>query len=161
MTDNYTDLTPIVIIILPIIGAGFGYFIKHLIEKKKELLSKVNNERRQHYQMFIDIVIDIFSKSKTSKTFSQDTTLIKLFEFQKKFMLYASPKVIISFSDHMQYLYKIESKKIEGNPTKQFKLMTKIIKEMRSDLGLKNFGLGKDGELLIRSLLNDFDKYFK
>ena len=30
--------------------------------------------------------------------------------------------------------------------------------EMRKDIGLKNDGLGKNGEMLIRALINDYDK---
>ena len=35
--------------------------------------------------------------------------------------------------------------------------MTKIMAEMRKDLGLNNKGLGKNGEVLLRAILKDYD----
>jgi hypothetical protein len=39
--------------------------------------------------------------------------------------------------------------------------MTKIMAEMRKDLGLKNKGLGKNGEMLMRALIKDYDSIWK
>ena len=39
--------------------------------------------------------------------------------------------------------------------------MTKIMAEMRKDLGLKNNELGENGEMLMRALIKDYDKIIK
>ena len=44
---------------------------------------------------------------------------------------------------------------------KNLNFMTKIMLEMRKDLGLKNKGLGKNGEMLMRALITDYDKIIK
>jgi len=54
-------------IILPLLGAGVGFLIKHNIEKKKDLMSEVTKTRRELYQQFVDLIIDIFENTKTGK----------------------------------------------------------------------------------------------
>ena len=57
----------ILTIVLPLIGAGIGYFFKQGIEKKKDLLSEVTKERRQLYQQFVNLIVDLFAAIKTDK----------------------------------------------------------------------------------------------
>ncbi len=151
------DITiPLLTIIFPIIGGVIGYFIKASLDKKKDLISEVTKERRELYQKFIDLVIDIFKGTKTNH--NQDKQFVsKLYDFYKKYVLYASPEVINSFSDYFQYLYSSN----EENPLDHkihFKKLTKIMISMRSDLGLSNNNLGVNGEKLLRALLTDFDR---
>lgn len=145
-------------IILPILGAGIGYFIKHLIEKRKELLSEVCKERRELYQRFIDIIIEMLKRLK--KDVNDDLTNLKseLFDSQKKYMLYASPKVINRFSDYFQYIYSTKENTNNIDKKMHFSKLSSIIIAMRKDLGLKNTGLGKDGLKIMRASFPDFDK---
>jgi len=69
-----------------LIGAGVGYLIKQNIEKKKELLSDVHKERRELYQQFVNLIVDIFKQSKKNKNIGDDT-INKLYEFYKKYIL--------------------------------------------------------------------------
>ena len=39
-------------IVLPVLGAGIGYLIKSNVEKRRQLLEPVNQERRELYQQF-------------------------------------------------------------------------------------------------------------
>lgn len=144
---------------LPIVGAGVGYFIKDTIDRKKTLSSQITEERRTLYQQFVNLVIELFSQTKTGKKPPDNKFVNDLYAFYKKYILYASPGVINSFSDYFQYLYSINDKKEEkDNYRKHLGLLTKIMKEMRKDLGLKNHGLGRDGIRLLRAMLTEFDK---
>lgn len=152
--DTLRTLIPI---ILPIVGGVIGYWIKHLVDKKKELLSEISRERREHYQKFVDLIVDLFANTKTGKKMREDEWMKKLFEFYKKYILYASPGVINSFSDYFQYLYRQE-KPLDS--IAHITLLTKVMLEMRKDLGLNNKNLGKNGERLFRGLITDFDNTF-
>lgn len=151
----------LITILLPIIGGGIGFFIKHLIEKNKELSSQITKERRELYQQFVNLVIDIFSVSKTGKNQPDKLILVKLFDFYKKYILYASPSVINAFSDYFQFLYISNSEDKPMDNRIHFKKLSKIMVEMRKDLGLSNKSLGEDGEKLFRALLTDFDLIMK
>jgi len=144
---------------LPIIAGGLGYLWKSSIEKKRELLSEVNIERRAAYQIFVNMVIDIFADIKSNKGNDVNKSLKQLHEFYKKNVLFASPSVVISFSNYMQYIYTQEDKKKESKDYAlvQLKMLTVVMKDMRKDLGLSNKGLGDQGEILIRALITDFD----
>lgn len=148
-------------ITLPIIGGIVGYFIKHNIDKKRELLSEVTKERRELYQHFVNLIIDIFSGTKTGKNQPDTQLLLKLFEFYKKYVLYASPEVINYFSDYFQYLYSANGETNTLDHNIHFRKLSKIMKAMRADLGLSNKELGEDGERLFRALITDFDKLIK
>lgn len=154
-------LNTLLTISLPIIGAGIGFFIKHIIEKKKDLYSQVTIERRELYQHFVNLIIDLFSASKTGKSQPDRQVLNKLYEFYKKYVLYASPGVINAFSDYFQYLYLVNADDEKSDIIMHFRKLSKIMVEMRKDLGLSNKKLGTDGEKLFRALITDFDKYIK
>lgn len=143
---------------LPIIGAGVGYLIKHYVEKSKETANELTKQRREIYQQYVNLIIDLFAKEKIKKTRKEDNLLSELFEFYKKYVLFASPNVIKAFSDYFQFLYNENSNESDEKLKKSLEYMTKIMLEMRKDLGLKNNGLGKNGEMLIRALINDYDK---
>jgi len=147
-------------ILLTIIAGGLGYLVRYFVEKRKELLSEVNKERRELYQKFINLVVDLIKGSKNEKRI-QDKTITELFEFYKKYILYASPKVINRFSDYFQFLYSQKENRDSENTRIHFSKLTAIMIAMRSDLGLKNYNLGKDGVNIMRALLTDFDKIMK
>ncbi|MFR4026004.1 MAG: hypothetical protein ACLTZY_10295 [Alistipes indistinctus] len=74
-------------IVLPLLGGGAGYLIRHIIEKRKELQNEVTKERRELYQQFIDLVIDIFGSSKIGRENSEMDLIQKLYTFYKKYVL--------------------------------------------------------------------------
>src|SRR5690606_33778269 len=104
MEINQTVLT-IFTILLPLLGAGIGYLFKYNIEKKKELNNELTKQRREIYQKFVDLIINIFANTKLNKSNTNANFLKELFEFYKKYVLYASPNVIKAFSDYFQYVY--------------------------------------------------------
>ena len=151
-------LIPLLSISLPIFGAGIGFYLKHLIEKRKDLQSQVTSERRELYQQFVNLIIDIFSGVKTGKNQPDTKILNKLYEFYKKYILFASPEVINSFSDYFQYLYFTNTESGNMDYKIHFQKLSKIMIEMRKDLGLSNKALGINGERIFRALIIDFDK---
>ena len=155
---NTNLILTILTITLPLIGGAVGYFIKHYIDKKRELLSEVTRERRDLYQQFINLVIDLFSGVKTGEKQPDNELFTKLFDFYKKYVLYASPEVINYFSDYFQYLYSSDGETNTPDPKVHFRKLSRIMKAMRKDLGLSNKDLGKDGEKIFRALITDFDK---
>ncbi|HET8886062.1 MAG TPA: hypothetical protein VFM70_06890 [Salinimicrobium sp.] len=147
-------------IVLPLIGATIGYFIKYNIDKKRELTNEIARERREVYQKYVNLMIGLFADTKTSKGKSTDKLVKELYEFYKKYVLYASPRVIKAFSDYFQLMYhQDENNKIDTK--KNLTHMTNIMAEMRKDLGLKNNKLGKNGEVLMRAILKDYDQMFQ
>lgn len=154
-------MNTIITISLPIIGAVVGYFIKYYIDKKRELSTEISKERRELYQRFVDLIVEILSATKTGKSIEDLDLISELFNFYKKYILYASPEVINSFSDYFQYLYSIERDNEPLDAKVQFMKLSKIMKGMRTDLGLSNKNLGHDGVQIFRAFLNDFDRIFK
>ena len=69
------------------------------IDKKKKLSSEIAKERRVIYQQYVNLIIGIFANSKINKKNNQNKLLNDLFEFYKKYVLYASPSVIKAFSN--------------------------------------------------------------
>ena len=143
-------------IVLPILGAIIGYFIKDYIDKKKELVSEITKERRAIYQQYVNLVIGIFANQKTTKKDNSDRLVKDLFEFYKKYVLYASPAVIAAFSNYFQLIYHQDTN-TNFDTKSNLLYMTKIMAEMRKDLGLDNEGLGKNGEVLMRAIIKDYD----
>lgn len=155
-----STLLTIMTISLPLLGAGIGFLIKHSIEKKKEINNELTRQRRENYQQYVNLVIDLLAGTKTNKKKSNTNMLTEIYEFYKKYVLYASPNVIKAFSDYFQFIYNVDEN--EPNYAKNsLELITKIMFEMRKDIGLNNKGLGKNGEMLLRALINDYDTIWK
>jgi hypothetical protein len=157
---NSTVMT-ILTISLPFIGAGIGFLTKHYIEKNKEIANELTKQRREIYQQYVNLIIDLFSKNKINQKKKEDNLLTELFEFYKKYILYASPNVIKAFSDYFQFIYNQNDFENDKDSKKSLEFMTKIMLEMRKDIGLKNDGLGENGEMLLRALINDYHKIWK
>jgi len=157
---NNQAIITILTITLPVLGAGIGYLIKTNIEKKKALTNEVTKERREIYQQYVNLMIGFFDHSKLKRKNSENQMISELFNFYKKYVLYASPAVIKAFSDYFQFLYKHKTDE-NFDTKKNLNFMTKIMLEMRKDLGLKNKGLGKNGEMLMRALITDYDNLIK
>jgi len=151
---NTNTIITLLSIFLPLIGAAIGYLFKYSIEKKKEITNEITKERRILYQQYVNLVIDIFADSKIGKAKTTANLMKELYDFYKKYVLYASPSVIKAFSNYFQHVY-LPSENADTKKTLEF--MTKIMAEMRKDLGLKNDGLGSNGEMLMRALITDYD----
>ena len=147
-------------IVLPLLGAGIGYLLKEKVERKKTLEIEVIRERREHYQQFVDLIINLLKQSKEGNSRPEDF-LSSYYEFYKKYILYASPSVISAFSDYFQCLFQANEGGPQVDHKTHFRLLTRILTAMRRDLGLDNKNLGKDGEVLLRAIINDFDKIMK
>jgi hypothetical protein len=152
MSDTSTS---IIVVIIPLFAAGLGYLLKETIERRKILQSEVYKEKRELYQQFINLIVDLFSNSKVGKDLPTNDLLTTLFSFYKKYILYASPEVINAYSDYFQYLYHMGDNQ---DHKVHFSKLTKVMAVMRDDLGLANTELGKNGERLFRALITDFDE---
>ncbi|MDR2911937.1 MAG: hypothetical protein LBV38_01345 [Alistipes sp.] len=150
---NTNNLITLLSIVLPLVGAGIGYLVRHIIEKKRELLSEINKERRAHYQLFVDIFVEF---TETTGRNEECNFREKLYSFFRKYLLYASPEVIKSFGDFVQLLGRVDFC-TQDQEKNCLKAMTKIILCMRKDIGLKNRFLGRNGEKIMRGIYKDYD----
>lgn len=160
---SYDDLQKIIVVLIPtIIGAATGYFLKYYLDKRSKFVTKNAEVKREIYQEFIDMTSSFFINSEQEKKM-QANFVDNMSKFYKKYVLYGSPKVVRSFSSYTQIFYKRQKM---GNQDKEFtkrelkqliRSITKIYKSMRKDIGLSNRGLGKDGALLLRAVLKDYD----
>lgn len=149
--------------ILALISGSIGYYIRFRIDKTKEVNSKVTEKRREHYQEFVNIVVDIIGADSQEKKIDNRKVMVEFHNFYKIYLVYASPSVINAFGDYFQFLYhdhQDESKDIFNRTRKHFMLLSQIIIKMRKDLGLSNRELGKYGQRVFRAKLRDIDHYF-
>lgn len=136
-----------------LLGILVGYFIKYILDKNKEAVSENNKIKREIYKKFTSMIFDLFNGEVDQKTKNANLKN-KMYEFYKDYVIYASPKVINSFSDYMQYLYK-NSDNIDVK--KSMHELAKIMSAMRKDLSLSNSGLGKHGINIFRAFFTDFE----
>jgi len=156
-------LNSVLIGILALISGSIGYYIRFRIDKTKEINSKVTEKRREHYQEFVNIVVDILGANSQDKKTDNAKVMIDFHNFYKIYLVYASPAVINAFGDYFQYLYhdnQDESIDIHTRTRKHFLLLSQIIIKMRKDLGLSNRKLGEYGERVFRAKIQDIDDFF-
>lgn len=141
-------------VLATVVGAGIGYFLKYYLDKKKELTSEVTKERRQMYQKFADLIFDMIYESKAGR---KKNAMNEISAFFKKSTMYASPNVMTAISELFQKLYENDAKGI-SDAKSTILGFAKVLKEMRTDLGLSNKGLGKNGENLFKPMLKDWSE---
>ena len=151
-------IIPIIIASIGLIGGVIGYLLRYFLDKKKELFSENRKITRELYQEFVNKMIELFKSVKKTKEYDNGVAINQMvegiYEFYKKYLLYASPKLVKAFGDFMQFNYRQTPK----DPIEIMRLLGRVIKTMRSELGLSNKGLGKDGEEVFRAQFKDFDK---
>ena len=158
---DLTQLNVLISLALSLLGGAIGYWLKHYLDKKKELIDQVNIQRRLMYQDFINLMIDILFANKQNKPMKDGDLVKKLYDIYKKQILYASPSVVNTFGDMFQELYKSNSGESEMDVKTLIRKLTRIMYAMRDDIGLENRGLGEDGVNLLRGLFTDFDTKIK
>lgn len=130
-------------LIFPILSGFIGYFIKSYIDNRNEKNSKLYTERRDLYQTFVTLILSL-NKDNTILTIDFKD---KLNEFYSKYILYASPKVINSFSDYISLLNSDNEKDISEQHIDN---LSRILLDMRKDLGLNNKNL--DGNKILKAI---------
>ena len=150
-------LLTLLIALLPIIGIFIGYYINNFLAKKREIELTINKEKREAYEVFLNLLIDIFASTKKGKHIAQSELLERVNEFQKRSLMYASPEVINAFGDCWIALQKQN----QDNPTDLLTNMTEVILAFRRDLGLSNKDLGEKGQRLLKGILTDYDNHFE
>lgn len=142
----------VLLAILPAaIGALLGYLLKYYLDKKQQITSDNTIEKRKAYQDFVNLYVDLMNDSTVS------TAPTKLREFYKKYMLYGSPSVIKSLAELLQFFYKEPKLDSLREQRHAMKKIARVFKTMRSDIGLSNYTLGHNGELLMRAIIKDYD----
>lgn len=154
----HPSVITLVILLLTGIGALIGYVIRYQFDKKKELVSEVNKERRAVYQELTNLLFGILENVKVKKQTDGTQLAKKMFAIHKKNVLYASPKVIRAFNDFLSYAQSIDEIDDPKPQVVLFKL-SELIGAMRKDLGLSNKRLGQNHRKLLRSSVTDIDKF--
>lgn len=138
-------------------SAGLGYLVKYLLDKRTQFVTKNAEVKRGAYLELCELMLDLFSQDKIGKM-STKSMLTRLNSFYSKYILYASPSVIVSFGELMQYIYH-HSEKLDAGFT--MRKMTRVFMGMRKDIGLSNKDLGIDAERILRARFTDYDELFE
>lgn len=166
-------------------AAAIGYFVRLFFDKKKELQGPVNLARREVYKKFINVLVTeikgserlrakknilMSNESRTEEDVLNYNTKEALFlaeieelmyDFFIDYMLYASPDVINAFGNYRQYVFRYAHYKEAFDERKHTENLSKLIYEMRDDLGLSNKKLGVYGEDTLRGILVKYPEIFK
>jgi hypothetical protein len=145
-----------------LIAAAGGGYVTYFLEKRKQRFSKNLDEKREVYNEFVSLIVDLLNSSRSSntsdveKSAASKETIDKFYEFYKKFILFASSKSIDAFGEWMTY---IRSSNVDNKVW--IGMLSNLIGSMRKDLGLSNFWLGANKTRLLRALLTDYDSIFE
>ncbi len=154
----HPSVITLVVLLLTGIGALIGYVIRYQFDKKKELVSEVNKERRAVYQQMIDMLLGILEDVKKGKDSDMDKLISDMFSIYRKNVLYASPQVINDFNNFLNHAQSLSKGTVAAPQEVLFK-MSQLIGTMRKDLGLSNKGTGRDNRGLLRGMITDIDNY--
>lgn len=129
-----------------------GYLGRMFYDRKKELKAKATETRREIYRDFINIIVDQLHDP------GMEGLNERMIEFQKTYMLFASPDVINALGEYQQYVMHQDIH--NPNLNLQYSKQARVIYEMREDLGLSVSNLGAQGEILFKGILSNYSQVF-
>lgn len=104
--DSSVLLNPAVIGICGLLltgsGALIGYAVRYQLDKRKELVSEVNRERRAVYQQIVEFLFGMLQNTKQGKPTDINKMVSDLYRIYSKKVLYASPEVIDALNEFME-----------------------------------------------------------
>lgn len=158
-TDQATIEAALIAAGLALVGGIVGYFLKYYLDKKQAFSSDNAKIKRDMYQKYVEQILATSRQFKAQLTSQQIEKIQKEFEkhandFYSTSILFASPKVVRAHASFMR------NEGIAQSNEYAYELMLKnarLYKAMRKDIGLSNWGLGWDGEVLLRANINDYD----
>lgn len=139
-------------------GALIGYGIRYQLDKRKELVSEVNRERRAVYQQIVEFLFGMLKDTKQGKATDTNKMVAELYRIYAKKVLYASPQVIDALNGFMEQSSLAAGAGKGADPYQVIYRMSELMAAMRTDLGLSNKGMGKSNRRLLRVLITDIDK---
>jgi hypothetical protein len=155
------DIANVDVAVVGAVFTVFGYFIRAYLDRNKQFSSANGSIKRKMYRSFIDKMMGTTAKFKKQLNALEIETIKNEFgqsaqEFYKTSILFASPNVVRAYAD---FARSDSAKKVVGEkPEYELMLRTaRLYKAMRKDIGLSNRRLGRDGELLLRGNITDYD----
>ena len=144
--------------------AAIGFFGNMLYEHKKQLRNKATEERRSIYSTFSDIMIDRIRYQEGMTEELLNDIINRMFNFYKDYLLYASTDVINAIGDLQQFMFQLKERldqgedpeSIDKESSKLYLKYSRIIYEMREDLGLPVKELGEHGKHILKSFLSNY-----
>lgn len=147
---------------VPLVAGAIGFFGNMIFERKKQLKDKATDERRKIYSEFTDIMIDRIRHQQTATIEMNEQFSSRMFEFYKNYLLYASPDVINAVGDFQQFAMKMEALPAEKRDELTYHLKySKVIYEMREDLGLSIKNLGSHGQHIFKTFFSNYYTIFR
>lgn len=140
------------------IGVLIGYAVRYQLDKRKELVSEVNRERRAVYQQIVEFLFGMLENVKQGKPNNTSKMISDLYRIYSKKVLYASPEVIDALNAFMEQSQQVNAAGQSADPYQVMYRMSELMAAMRTDLGLSNKGMGRHNRRLLRVLITDIDK---
>jgi len=132
---------PLIVAILAacatVLTATITVVVGRIFERKKETESHFRQRKYDQYDELLKILYGFFGQD--SQVSDSDEVGKKLMEWQRKLILFASPKTIRAYVEWMSNLKAGELR------LRTIILMEAFFKSLRSDLGISNIGL-KEGD---------------
>lgn len=133
-----------------------GYLLKYFLDRKQAAASAGADYKRRMYQDFVETLLDFYqnanldeqAQAERTKKFANDTK-----EFQKKYVLDASPAVIRAIKKQQAFFKRSQEAGELMNGRKASRANTLIFKKMRRDIGTSNWGLGWSGGVILSPVL--------
>ncbi len=157
------DKATVDVAIIGLIGAVIGYFIRNYLAQRQAYSSDNAVIKRNMYKGFVEALIRTYTTDVKSLQTHELETLQKAFkdasdQFYSTSVLFASPKVVRAYAELMRNIPQNEDEAKKVSPYELVLKASRIYKAMRKDIALSNRGLGRDGEVLMRAKMTDYDK---
>lgn len=150
-------MTNLSAVVIPILSAIGGYFLKYYLDKKQTASSGRAQYKREMYQNFVDRMLSFYQNPAPTDAIAraertrQYVESIK--EFQKKYVLDASPAVIRAIKRQQHYYKVCTDLELVVDGRTGGRLVSKVFKAMRRDIGTSNWGLGDSGSVIFAPVL--------
>lgn len=145
----------------PLVALVLGYGLKYLVDRKQASSTAGAEYKRRMYQGYVETILKFYHEEQPTdpkeieernKWFRESSQT-----FQKQYILDAAPGVIRAIARLNRYFEAHQNQIVDER--KAGRMVTKIFKAMRRDIGTSNFVLGPSaGVILAPVLMYNYDK---
>lgn len=120
-----------------VLAATITVVVGRLLERKREIESHFRQRKFDQYDELLKLLYSFFGQD--AQAAPNDDVVKQLMEWQRKLILFSSPKTIQAYAAWMTNV------KNQDLTIRTLMLMETFFKALRADLGISNFGL-RDGD---------------
>ncbi len=151
--DVSISLSEILVAVLTLVAAGFGFIIKEQKEKLKAIQNQLSDKKYTVYNEIFTVFFDILKGQKGLKETGEKDLATRLIDIKKDLFIYAPDKIVKKFIEWNRYISN------NAGDIKHARIYLELFVLIRQDMGHEKTIIVEDD--ILRSIMTTDEEFGK